>query len=162
MGHWYIANSAAGTDTVSLGPNPTTTEDWLGVIAMEVVMGAATGTVDGHGISNQAHVAPGTNNITVSATNTGQPVFMIATTFDESGSQSPTTPGVGTGFTALTCTLTCASSYWDEVTTNFFTATIETKTLATTGSQTATFNASEPSCSSTNPDYITSEVMFDY
>lgn len=160
MGHWYISNSAAGTDTVSMGPNPITTEDWLGVVAIEIT---GAGVLDGHNIALQTNLAPGTNNVTVSATNSlSGRAFMIATTFDDSGAVSPTTPGVGTGFTGLSCTFSCATSYWDVVTTNFFTATVESKVLSTTGSQTATFNASEPASSGINPDYLTTIAIFDY
>jgi hypothetical protein len=152
MGHWYIANSLGGACTVELSPNPITVEDWVGLIAMEIT-GVATSSQDGHNISNQVHLAPGTNNITVSITNSNANSVLVALTITEADAQNPATPGVGTGFTDR-------GSYIDLVTSGNYSCRVESKQLNSTGSQSATFNAVEIASSGVNTSYLTVAAAF--
>ena len=151
MAHWYAANVPAGTYTISMAPNPNTSEDWVGVVAFEVA-GASAAPVDGHTVNFQANVAPGTNTVTATVTNTNANGLLIAVTFDDIDATAPTVPLVGTGFSD-------AGSLWDFNNNGTFAGRAESAVISTAGSHTATFSPQEGGTQ--KPDYMTTAVIFD-
>lgn len=156
MGHWYAANVPAGTYTVNMAPTTATVEDWVAVVAMEIT-NVHTASLAGHNIAIGSNIAPGTNNITLSATNAQASALAIGVTFTEVDFTTPSQPTVGTGFTQAIAAL------WPFNTSAIHDAGQCEWALVGNGSQTATFNANEPTTgagAANTPNYITTIGMF--
>lgn len=154
MGHWYAKNVPAGTYIVNMSPNPITTEDWVATIVMEIT-GCNAAPLVAHNIGISANVAPGANNISISATNTQGAALAIATCFDDVDFAGPTQPGAGTGYTPV---ITALWPFFINGT-NRNSAMCQTALVAG-GSQTATFSANEPATGGQSPNYINTLALF--
>lgn len=158
MGHWYCANVPAGTPTINMSPTPITNEDWVAFLVLEIA-GVHAAPLAGHTISINSNISPGTNNITVTATNSQPNALAIALAFDEVDDTTPTAPTAGTGFIGL-------PALWPFNTSasGLNCACCEYSTNTASGSITAQFSANEPIQGGTGnagiPNYITSLAFF--
>lgn len=158
VAHWYAANVPAGSYSINMAPSPATFEDWVGVVAFEIT-GASSEPLDGHAISFQGDLAPGTDTLNVAVTNTSTQGLYIAFTFNDVDYLTPTAPLLGTGFTAAYGT-DGSGALMDFTKSGMPSATAEYHAISAAGTHNATFSPQEPEGDGQYPDYMTTGVIF--